>query len=119
MSVDLTDMPTCPDCGRLRCLGECVAEGIDLAVPFPPGFAHPDGFGVVGGEGEDPRMSMLYPEPADQWGNDEPPDDADICCVCGKPSVGYYRDREDCPSCGRPRCELRMQAGLDEEVGDR
>lgn len=43
------------------------------------------------------------------------------CCVCGKGSVTLYADREDCPSCESPACELRMQAGLDymQEAGDR
>ena len=50
--------------------------------------------------------------------NEEEPEP---CCVCGKPSIRDYDEREDCPSCGSPKCELAIQAGIDyhEEVGNR
>lgn len=55
--------------------------------------------------------------PADKLGEA----DADLCCVCNKPAVRDYADREDCPSCGRPECDRAIQAGIDyhDEVGCR
>lgn len=43
------------------------------------------------------------------------------CCICGREATCCYAGREDCPSCGRAECELRMQRGIDyhEEAGDR
>ncbi len=48
-------------------------------------------------------------------------DSVDPCCVCGDPGVTYYQEREDCPSCGRAKCEFQMQVGLDyhDEIGNR
>lgn len=37
------------------------------------------------------------------------------CCVCDAPMECYYIEREDCPSCGRPSCELKIQCRIDEE----
>ncbi len=41
------------------------------------------------------------------------------CCICGKPSTTDYAD--DCPSCGSPACEFKMQQAMDyhDEVGNR
>lgn len=50
---------------------------------------------------------------------------AEPCQGCGQPATTHYppdvRPDEATPSCGRPACELRMQAVLDyhEEAGDR
>ena len=41
----------------------------------------------------------------------EPPEE---CAVCGKPAAGHYPDADGEPSCGDPRCEAHMQAGLDD-----
>lgn len=55
------------------------------------------------------KLVGLFMEPC-KWcdeGKVEP------CCVCGKASQTYYDDRPDCPSCGSPHCELRMQWAAD------
>ncbi len=36
-----------------------------------------------------------------------------MCLVCGEPAVTAYQERLDFPSCGSPRCELKMQGGID------
>jgi hypothetical protein len=53
-------------------------------------------------------------------------DDEEVCCVCGRPAATYYPQWEESyvalPSCGSPRCELQMQAGMDDyhaDAGDR
>lgn len=41
------------------------------------------------------------------------PEEVEPCCMCGRTSICDYDDREDCPSCGSPVCELKIQFGLD------
>lgn len=41
---------------------------------------------------------------------DDDDDEGDVCCMCGEPAVTEY---EGLVSCGRWRCELQMQRGLD------
>lgn len=47
--------------------------------------------------------------PLYQYDGDKP----DVCVRCGEPAADFYDDREDCPSCGKPACELWMQGGID------
>jgi RecJ-like exonuclease len=65
--------------------------------------------GECKGTGEDRRAGVdpTLCDACDGTGEVEP------CCVCGRPSVVDYGDGEDCPSCGNPACELRMQQAKD------
>lgn len=60
-------------------------------------------------------VAALGPSPFAAMADDEP------CCLCKRPSVRYYADRDNMPSCGRMQCELEMQGYLDydESVGNR
>lgn len=35
------------------------------------------------------------------------------CFVCGEPAEGYYQGRPQFPTCGGPKCEMKMQGGID------
>lgn len=35
------------------------------------------------------------------------------CLACGKPSTELYQGRPDFPTCGNPKCELKMRGGID------
>lgn len=37
----------------------------------------------------------------------------DECLVCGEPADGVYQGRYDFPTCGSPKCELKMAGGID------
>lgn len=39
------------------------------------------------------------------------------CLACGAVSVGLYRGRVEFPTCGSPKCELKMQGGIDAADG--
>ena len=56
----------------------------------------------------DPNMSET--EWTESWEAEH--DDAEQCCICNRPATGYYDDREDCPSCGRAKCEYLMQQAI-------
>lgn len=42
-----------------------------------------------------------------------PADTAKTCLVCRNPPIDLYRGRADFPTCGSPKCEMKMQGGID------